>query len=171
MTEELKDLAHSRRQDEVQERLTKGNLETKDGSRIYPSRDGSRFNVLPRTVADKVNYSYLIQKAIDNCLFCIQYSYEAYARATIALLNCMPNQETDEEFKEEVKNATFKVLIPTGKYGGFGGQTYEITKEAMEYDHFAIFRACINLLRRRGLYTIPQLWNSTRNEVFFTEGK
>lgn len=109
----------------------------------------------------------MIQKQIDNCEFVAQFDYEGFARSVIVLLNMIPEEDQDEMFIEEIGNATFKVLVPTGRYGGHGGMTYEIMEDTIEYDHLRIFRACINLLRRRGLYTLPKLWDETQVEVFW----
>jgi len=39
--------------------------------------------------------------------------------------------------------------------------------EAVEYDHLKILRAIVGLLRRRGLYTLPRLWEEHVSEVFW----
>jgi len=163
----LRKLAEERRREaELQEAMASG--QTRDGKRVYPSPDRKRVGIIPRTISEKLNYTLLLQKQIDNCEFVAQYSYCAFARSVIVLLNMIPEEDTDDLFKEEVQNATFKVRIPTGRYGGFGGQTYEITEEVTEYDHLKIFRAVINLLRRRGLYETPKLWDEKNVEVYWT---
>lgn len=166
---ELKRLAEEKRkQEELQQRIQQGITETKTGERINVSPDGSRFGVIGRTVNDKIEYGMLIQKQFDNCCFVGQYSYEAFSRSVIILLNMIPSQERDEQFVEEVANATFPVLIPTGRYRGFGGNIREITKEGKEYDYFKIFSAIVDLLRRRGLSEVPKLWDETRSEMVWT---
>lgn len=167
--EEIRKRAEARRKHEIEARMLAGVLETKDGKRIYPSPDKKQYGIIPRTISEKLNYTLLLQKQIDNCEFVAQYSYDAFARSVIVLLNMIPEEDQDEKFEEEVANATFKVKVPTGRYGGFGGSTYEIMHEAIEYDHLKIFRACINLLRRRGLYETPKLWDETRHEVIWSE--
>lgn len=41
-----------------------------------------------------------------------------------------------------------------------------------EYDHLRIFRAIVNLMRRRGTIVTPRLWEENLTEVFWKrEGK
>jgi hypothetical protein len=110
----------------------------------------------------------LIQKQIDNCFFCGIYSYDAFARSVIIFLNAIPEIEEDEQFRDEVRKATIKVRYGTGRWRGFGGQTREIMDEYDDFDHFKIFRAIINCLRRRGLYSVPKLWNESQHELYWT---
>jgi hypothetical protein len=165
----LRRLADQRKRDqELESAIASGATQTRDGKRIYRSPDGKRAGLVPRTISEKLNYTLLLQKQIDNCEFVGMYSYEAFSRSVIILLQMIPEEDQDELFKEQVKKATYRVRVPTGKYGGFGGQTYEIHEEATEYDHLKIFRAVIDLLRRRGLYETPKLWDENQTEVFWT---
>lgn len=166
----LKEKAEERRKEEIQYSIAQGTMETKDGKRIFTSPDGKRYGTIQRTISEKINYSSLLQRQIDNCMFTAQYSYEAFARSVVVLLNLMPTIDIDEQFSEEVKKSTFQVKIPTGRYGGFGGSTYEIMKTKKEYNYFKILRACIDLLRRRGLYTVPKLWDESQVEMFWSRG-
>jgi len=164
----LREKAEQRkRQQELQDVIASGASETKRGSRIYRSPDGKKAGIVPRTISEKLNYTQLLQKQIDNCEFVGMYSYEAFARSVIILLQMVLEEDQDQLFCEQVEKATYKVRVPTGKYGGFGGQTYEICEEAIEYDHLKIFRAVIDLLRRRGLYETPKLWDENQTEVFW----
>ena len=157
-----------KRQSELEATIASGATQTKDGQRIYKSPDGKRAGLVPRTISEKLNYTYLLQKQIDNCEFVGMYSYEAFSRSVIILLQMIPEEDQDERFREQVEKATYKVRIPTGRYGGFGGQVYEIHQEATEFDHLKIFRAIIDLLRRRGLYETPKLWDENQTEIFWT---
>ena len=164
----MRDRAEQRRRDnELQEAIERGDTQTRDGKRIYTSEDKKRAGIIPRTISEKLNYTLLLQKQIDNCEFVGMYSYEAFSRSVIILLQMVPSEDQDQIFREQVEKATFKVRVPTGRYGGFGGQVYEITEEATEHNHLKIFRAIIDLFRRRGLYTTPKLWDESLSEIFW----
>ena len=157
-----------KREQEIRLAIESGASELRDGSKVYTSDDKKRAGIIPRTVADKLNYSLLLQKQIDNVNFVGMYSYEAFSRSVIILLQMIPEADQDEIFKEDIQKATFKVRIPTGRYGGFGGSVYEICQEATEFDHLKIFRAIIDVIRRRGLYETPKLWDENQTEIFWT---
>jgi len=168
MSEEIKYRVDQKRINEQFAEMIQGE-QTKDGHRVFRSPDGKRSGTIPRTISDKLNFTYLLQKQIDNCNFVGMYSYEAFARSVIILLQMIPEEDQDETFKEKITKATFKVRIPTGRYGGGGGRVYEICQETREYDHLKIFRAIIDLLRRRGLFESPKLWSETQNEIFWSK--
>lgn len=164
----LRDRAEQRKNaQELAAAIESGASQTRDGKRIYKSPDGKRAGIVPRTISEKLNYTLLLQKQIDNCNFVGMYSYEAFARSVIILLQMIPEVDQDEIFREQIQKATFKVRVPTGRYGGFGGQVYEITEEAIEYDHLKILRAIIDVIRRRGLFETPKLWDENQVEVFW----
>jgi hypothetical protein len=164
----LRKLAEERRtQQEAGERLLKGILETKDGSRIHPSPDSKKFAVMPRSVDAHLKWVQLLEGAFANAYFVAQYSFEAFERMVTIILNMIPEEDTDETFREEVSKATIITRIPTGKYGGFGGGTYEIVETVKEYDPLAIHRAIVNLLRRRGLTITPRLWEEKPTEMYW----
>ena len=167
--EKLRKLAEQRRKIETEERILKGKMQTKEGSRIYASPDKKQYGIIPRTVNASLNWTHLLERAFENASFVAQYSYDAFARMVIVILQHIPEEDADDKFNEEVAKATFKVKVPTGRYGGFGGQTYEIMEEAIEYNHLKIFRAIVGLLRRRGLYSIPRLWDEKVSEVFWSK--
>jgi len=170
---ELRKLAEEqRKQQELEERLRKGILETREGHRIFPSPDRSRFGVVPRTVNAQLNWEHLLERAFENASFVAQYSYDAFCRMVIVLLQHIPEEDQDEQFKEEIEKATIITKYPTGRYGGFGGNTYEIMETVKEYDYLRIFRAIVNLLRRRGVIVTPRIWEENLTEVFWKrEGK
>ena len=157
-----------RREDEIRSAIESGASELRDGSKVYTNEDKKRAGIIPRTISEKLNYTLLLQKQIDNCNFVGMYSYEAFARSVIILLQMIPEADQDEIFKEQIQKATFKIRVPTGRYGGFGGQVYEICQEATEFDHLKIFRAIIDVIRRRGLYETPKLWDENQTEIFWT---
>ena len=169
----LRKLAEERRkQEDTAERIEKGIMETKEGEHLTRSPDKSAYMIIPRTVDASLNWTHLLERAFENMSFVAQYSYDAFARMVIVILQHIPEEDMDDKFKEEIEKATFKVKIPTGRYGGFGGGTYEIMDIATEYDHLKILRAMVSLLRRRGLYTLPRLWDEHVSEVFWKrEGK
>ena len=165
---ELKKLAEKeRRLQDIEGRIQKGIVQSKEGEHLTWSPDKEQFLIIPRTVDASLNWSHLLERAFENMSFVAQYSYDAFARMVIVILQHIPEEDMDEKFEGEVEKATFKVKIPTGRYGGFGGQTYEIMDEAVEYDHLKILRAMVSLLRRRGLYTLPRLWEEHVAEVFW----
>ena len=165
---ELRKLAEARKkQEDIEERIKKGIMETKEGEHLTWAPDKKRYAMIPRTVDARLDWSHLLQRAFENASFVAQYSYDAFARMTIIILQHIPPEDMDDKFKEEVEEATIKVKIPTGRYGGFGGQTYEIMDEATDYDVLKIFRAIVGLLRRRGLYTLPRLWDEHVSEVYW----
>ena len=174
--EEIKRVLERKRDMDLEERVALGLSTTKDGQRIFASKSddkGSRrVTTIPRTVADKINFSNILESLIKNIDFVSNYSYEAMARGVLVLLNHIPEQDMDDQFREDVTNATIKIRVPTGRYGGFGGGTYEIMEEYEEYDFLKIYRAIFNLLRRRGTYTLPRLWDERRVGVLWKrEGK
>lgn len=155
----LRKLAEERkRQQDAQARLMKGVLQTKDGQRIYSNQDKTKYAVMPRSVDAQLNWVSLLEGAFANAYFVAQYSFEAFERMVTIILNMIPEEDTDEQFREEIAKATVITRIPTGRYGGFGGSTYEIVETVKEYDPLAIHRAIVNLLRRRGMTVTPRLW-------------
>lgn len=165
---DLKRLAEERRKaQEISDRLQQGYTQTRDGKRIYPSPDGKKATVVGRTVNAQLRWEHLLERAFENASFVGQYSYDAFARMTIILLQHIPEEDQDDQFKEEINKATILTKYPTGRYGGFGGQTYEIMETVKEYDHLSIFRAVVNLMRRRGTIVTPRLWEENLTEVFW----
>lgn len=165
---ELRKLAEERRQQqEAGERLLRGILETKDGQRIHPSPDNKKFAVMPRSVDAHLDWVKLLEGAFANAFFVAQYSYEAFERMTTIILNMVPEEDTDEQFREEVSKATMTTKVPTGRYGGFGGSTYEIVETLTEYNPLEILRSIVNLLRRRGLTATPRLWQERMSEFYW----
>ena len=156
-----------KREEEMRNAINLGMTELRDGSKLYTSDDKKRAGIIPRTVADKLNYSLLLQKQIDNVNFVGMYSYEAFSRSVIILLQMIPEADQDEMFREDIQKATFKVRVPTGRYSGFGGSVYEVCREATEYDHLKIFRAIIDVIRRRGIISTPKLWDEQQSEIFW----
>ena len=171
--QELKRLAEERRRaQEISQRLEQGFTQTRDGRRIYASPDRKKATVVSRTVDVKLRWEHLLERAFENASFVGQYSYDAFARMTVILLQHIPEEDMDEKFTEEIDKATILTKYPTGRYGGFGGQTYEIMETVKEYDHLRIFRAIVNLMRRRGIIETPRLWDENQTEVFWKrEGK
>jgi hypothetical protein len=167
MSRDLRKLAEERRHSEAQERLLKGVLETHDGQRIHPSPDGKKFAIMPRSVNEQLNWVNLLEGAFANAYFVAQYSFEAFERMVTIILNMIPEEDTDEQFREEIAKATIITRIPTGRYGGFGGSTYEIVETVKEFDPLAIHRAIVNLLRRRGMTVTPRLWEEKQTEFYW----
>lgn len=165
---DLKRLAEARKQQEdTQERIMDGIMETKEGDHLTWSPDKSRYATIPRTVDASLRWTHLLERAFENMLFVAQYSYEAFGRMIITILNMIPSNDMDDAFNEQVAGATMTVKYATGKYGGQGGSTYEIYDEVTEHDYYKLLRAMVSLLRRRGLYTTPRLWDSRVSEVFW----
>ena len=173
---EIKRLLEKKKDMDLRRRMDEGLTTTRDGQRIFTSepdeKGDRRVATLPRTVADKINFSNILEDMIKNIDFVANYSYEAMSRGVLVLLQHIPEEDMDEQFREDVANATIIIKIPTGRYGGFGGQTYEIMDEVEEYDFLKIYRAIFDLLRRRGTYTLPRLWDERRVGVLWSrEGK
>jgi len=165
---ELRRLAEEeRKKRDAEERIEKGIMQTREGEHLTWAPDKKRYAFIPRVVDARLNWSHLLERAFENASFVAQYSYDAFARMTIIILQHIPPEDMDDKFKGEVEEATFKVKVPTGRYGGFGGGTYEIMEEATDYDVLKIFRAIVGLLRRRGLYTLPRLWDEHVSEVYW----
>ena len=173
--EEIKETLEKNRDREIQERLIAGLSETKDGSHIF-ARDSQGKDIfdkkltaiIPRTVSAQINFSNILEDMIKNIDFVSNYSYDAMCRGVLVLLNHIPDDDADDQFREEVENSKYIEKIPSGRYGGFGGNTYEIMEEHETYDFLGIYRAIFNLLRRRGTYTTPRLWNERKVGVMFT---
>lgn len=174
--EEVRKLLEAKQQRDLMERIAKGEMRTKDGSHIFvsPSDDkGSRkIATLPRQVAEKINFNTVLERLILNIDFVANYSYDAMARGVLVLLQHIPEKDQDEKFKEDIEEAKILVKVPTGQYAGFGGSTYEVMETHVEYDYLKVYRAIIDLLRRRGMYTLPRLWDEQRVGVLWTrQGK
>lgn len=169
--EEVRKALEKKRDMDLAERVAVGETRTKSGEHIFTSepdkKGGIRATTIPRTVADKINFSNILEDLIKNIDFVSNYSYEAMSRGVLVLLNHIPEKDMDPDFREDVANATIKVKVPTGRYGGFGGGTYEIMEEHEEYDFLKIYRAIFDLLRRRGTYTLPRLWDERRVGVLW----
>lgn len=165
---ELRKLAEEeRKKRDIEERISEGVMETRDGQHLTWADDRKRYAIIPRTVDARLNWTHLLERAFENMEFVAQYSYDAMGRMIIMILNMIPDEDMDDKFKEEIANATMTVKVATGKYRGHGGSTREIYEEATEYDYHKLLRAMVSLLRRRGLFTTPKLWDSHISEVFW----
>jgi len=172
-SEEVKKMLEAKKAIDLQERLTEGLTQTKDGQHLFtsPDRDKEgrgRVSIIPRTVSAQINFSNILEDLIKNIDFVGNYSYEAMSRGVLLLLQHIPEEDQDDQFREDVEKAKYIEKMATGRYGGFGGGTYEIMEEYETYDFLAIYRAIFNLLRRRGTYTLPRLWDERRVGVLFT---
>jgi len=147
---------------EIQKLIQKREKYAKDGARVEYSPDGEAGVKIERHLTEKMDYAHRLERQIENCQFCAMYSYEAFGRSVILLLNMIPEKDQDEQFKEELEQSTVKEKIPTGRYKGFGGMTREVIEERKDYDYFSLFRAIVNLLRRRGM-----MWGEVDVEQFW----
>lgn len=165
---QLRKLAEQEReQRDILERIEKGIQETRDGARLHWAPDKQRYAVIPRQVDSQLRWTHLLERGFENMLFVAQYSYDAFGRMIITLLNMIPDMDMDDKFNEEVSNATMTVKVATGKYRGYGGSIREVFEEATEYDYHKLLRAMVSLLRRRGLYATPRLWDEHVAEMFW----
>ena len=165
---ELRKLAEEERNKrDIDERIQAGVMETRDGQHLTWAPDRKRYAIIPRTVDASLSWTHLLERAFENMLFVAQYSYDAFGRMITTILNMIPENDMDDQFKQDVSVATMTVRIATGQYRGHGGSTREIYEEATEYDYHKLLRAMVSLLRRRGLYTTPKLWDEHVTEVFW----
>ena len=133
----------------------------KKGATIVPM--GDRVASLQKTITEQMDYKHAILRQIEACQFGLLYGWRPFSTNVIMLINMIPEDDKDDQFNEDVENAKVPVEIKTDKridrtWHSRRGHVY--TKGWMK-DYFALFRACINLFRRRGM-----LWSETQQEVF-----
>ena len=114
------------------------------------------------TLKDRLNYPYYLGDAIltrNRSILKEDYSEREIVEATENLLGLIPASWEDEEFKKALEEATITSKIDLRpEFCGFrpsieyckenGISTF---KEEKSYDYKKLYRACINLIDRRGL--------------------
>jgi len=143
---------------ELKKYIDEKRTETKDGSRLLYSPSGKEVGKVARTLTSQLDYTRAILRQIENCQFAGLYGENAFARSIIILINMIPDDDTDDQFKEDVENAKGVKSIRTGHWKG----RKEVVKQVETFNFHALFKACINLFRRRGL-----LWGESQTEVFW----
>lgn len=130
----------------------------KRGAHIIPM--GDKVTTLERTITEQMDYKDAIMRQIDQCRWALLYGYSVFSTNVVMLLNMIPEEDKDEQFNEDIENAKVGV-ITWKKSGGRNDVTRkEIYVKVESPDYFALFRACINLFRRRGM-----LWGESKAEV------
>ena len=116
------------------------------------------------TIRDRINYPYILGNqliTIQKAILSGQYGEAEIAQSVEALVHIIPDEMTDDRFKEEVEEAIIETEIdvrPT-----FCGvrlsvaickeQGYPISYKSQDYDYMRLLHACVNLLYRRGMIT------------------
>jgi hypothetical protein len=114
------------------------------------------------TLKDRLNYPYYLGDAIltrNRSILKENYSEQEIIEATENLLGLLPKSWEDEQFKKDLEEATIKNKIdvrpnfcgirPSIEYcEEYGIPTF---KEEIIFDYKKLYRACINLMDRRGL--------------------
>jgi len=132
----------------------------KRGAHIIPM--GDKIASLQKTITAQMDYKDAILRQIEQCRFALMYGMTPFKINVIMLLNMTPEKLRDEQFKEDIKNAKVTIIVKTGKrrHTTWYSTRKEIYSEGWTTDYFALFRACINLFDRRGMF-----WSETQVEV------
>ena len=114
------------------------------------------------TLKDRLNYPYYLGDAIltrNRSILKENYSEEEIIEATENFLGLIPASWEDKDFKKDLEDATITRKIdvrpefcgvrPNLEYCEENG--IPTFKEEKSYDFRKLFRACINLIDRRGL--------------------
>jgi len=114
------------------------------------------------TLKDRLNYPYYLGDAIltrNRSILKENYSEREIIEATENFLSLIPASWEDDQFKRDLEEATivkkvdvrqrFCGVPPSKEYCEENGIT--IFEEEKSYNYKKLFRACINLVDRRGL--------------------
>ena len=143
--------------EEVWKWLEKG--EDRWGRRVIAK--GDKLAYLDRVLTSQLDYASLIKMQIQNCVIAGMYSEEAFNRNVAILVAMIPDKDMDEQFREDIKNA--KELVWRGTPAHGIEKLYAPQPKLIYKVNFAkVFKACINLFRRRGI-----LWQEAQQEVFW----
>jgi len=121
--------------------------------------------IVDRHLGDKVNFAYIIQRQLVIIQQAELVGYDTFVLAVNGLLNLIPSSEVDERFKKDLQNCKVLVEVGTGVYSHemrIMTGTMEIKEKRWLWDPYATLRACIDLLRRRGLLLVEK-----ERQVFF----
>jgi hypothetical protein len=115
------------------------------------------------TIIESIDYTQTIYQQISTVQRAILTGSKwIYGSSVLMLLSLIPEQDYDEQFKAELNNCTYVTERGTGRYmqGVTHERRTEITIDVTEYDYVMMFKAVINLLRRKGV-----LWREKGIEV------
>lgn len=121
---------------------------------------GNNVETIGRTINVQMDYKDCILRQIDQTRWSLFYGEEPFAKNAIMLVMMIPEQDQDDKFREDLEKSKYETLIDTGKRTYRAGGPSIIFKKSWVPDYFAIFQACINLFRRRGM-----LWSEQQVEV------
>ena len=130
----------------------------KKGNIVVPM--GNEVATIQRTVTEQLNYKDSIMRQIDQTRWSLLYGERPFSLNVLMLIMMIPTQDQDEQFKEDLKNAKSKMMTKADRKEHLPGHPSTVSKEAWIPDYFAMFEACINLFRRRGM-----LWSDSKIEV------
>ena len=130
----------------------------KKGNIVVPM--GNKMATIQRTITAQMNYKDSVMRQIDQTRWALLYGERPFALNVIMLTMMIPEQDKDDQFQEDLKNAKYETSVNTGKRTYRAGGASTIYKKVWVPDYFAMFEACINLFRRRGL-----LWSQSKVEV------
>ena len=135
----------------IKEQQKKGNI-------VVPM--GNEVATIQRTITEQMNYKDSVLRQIDQTRWALLYGEKPFSLNVLMLMMMIPEVDKDDQFREDLKNANYVTLVNTGKRTYRAGGPSTIYKETLVPDYFAMFEACINLFRRRGL-----LWSESKVEV------
>jgi len=130
----------------------------KQGNIVVPM--GNKMATIQRTITAQMNYKDSIMRQIDQTRWALLYGEKPFSLNVIMLVMMIPEVDKDDQFREDLKNAKSKMWVNTGKRHYMAGGASDVYKECWVPDYFAMFEACINLFRRRGM-----LWSQSQVEV------
>lgn len=135
-----------------------------EGVQWFYSPDERKRVPVKRTIDTKLDYKSAVLSQINYCRYAALFGYRAYGTQVVLLLQMIPEEDHDPRFLEDIKDAVIMTDRPTGRYMGFGGETREVIAKDVTYDYHRLYRACINLLKRRGAF-----WETTKVEAIWAE--
>lgn len=130
----------------------------KKGNMVIPI--GDKIATIPRTINAQMDYKDCILRQIDQTRWSLLYGEKPFALNVIMFVILIPEKDKDDQFREDLKNAKYETSVNTGRQSYFPGKPSTIYKKVWVPDYFAMFEACINLFRRRGM-----LWSNQQVEV------
>lgn len=142
--------------EEMARMIAEGRTEDKEGRRLV--QKGDTVATLERTLTESISWGQLVMGQIRSVQISALFGDVAFARTVGMLVAMIPFQDRDEQFQEDVKKATVTKVTHTGQWV----DRKEFIKIIEDFDYVALFQACINLFRRRGI-----LWQDSQQEVFF----
>lgn len=115
-------------------------------------REVAREALENREVVERIDYPTCLMNQLHYCQLALSLAgWKTFCNAVIALYT-MLTTESDEQFEKEIRSATLLVKRRTGKYyKDIGPTPSEIIVTEERFDYIEVFRACLGLMKRKGL--------------------